>query len=248
MAHRQQSPCKRAGLLLAVRAIPAMVTIVETKSRCRSRPHPATRILFQPRSEKPECRRQLSRRKEAVIPIDSSQLRSAYPHTRRPAGRRASRPPARDTALAACRACARPATAYGLRRRPDYPMTLTTTRFAELNLDHAMLDAVEHLGYDEPTPIQEQAIPQSSPAATSSAAPRPAPARRRPSCCRSCSASASGRGRARPRRHPHARALRPDRRGRPRLRQAHAASTSWPSTAACPTSRRSRRCAAASTS
>jgi ATP-dependent RNA helicase RhlE len=32
--------------------------------------------------------------------------------------------------------------------------------FADLNLDRAMLDAVGKLGYDEPTPIQEQAIPQ----------------------------------------------------------------------------------------
>ena len=39
-------------------------------------------------------------------------------------------------------------------------MTLMTTRFADLKLDRPMLDAVERLGYTEPTPIQEQAIPQ----------------------------------------------------------------------------------------
>ena len=39
-------------------------------------------------------------------------------------------------------------------------MTLTTTSFSDLSLDRPMLDAVERLGYTQPTPIQEQAIPQ----------------------------------------------------------------------------------------
>src|SRR6059036_3368960 len=31
--------------------------------------------------------------------------------------------------------------------------------FAELGLDESLLDALRHLGYENPTPIQEQAIP-----------------------------------------------------------------------------------------
>jgi ATP-dependent RNA helicase RhlE len=42
--------------------------------------------------------------------------------------------------------------------KPDLKSDLKT--FADLNLDRAMLDAVAKLGYDEPTPVQEQAIPQ----------------------------------------------------------------------------------------
>jgi ATP-dependent RNA helicase RhlE len=42
--------------------------------------------------------------------------------------------------------------------KPDLKPDLKT--FADLNLDRAMLDAVAKLGYDEPTPVQEQAIPQ----------------------------------------------------------------------------------------
>jgi len=100
-----------------------MVTIVETKSRCRSKPRPAAEILF-----KPPIQRNLSAAgsflagKEAVIPIVPSQLRSAEPHAY--AARRASSAAAsrvRDTALAARHACVKPATAEGLRRRPTYP-------------------------------------------------------------------------------------------------------------------------------
>ena len=36
----------------------------------------------------------------------------------------------------------------------------SATGFAGLNLEPALLDAVERLGYTQPTPIQEQAIPQ----------------------------------------------------------------------------------------
>ena len=38
--------------------------------------------------------------------------------------------------------------------------TRTASRFGDLGLEGAILDAVEALGYDMPTPIQEQAIPQ----------------------------------------------------------------------------------------
>ena len=31
--------------------------------------------------------------------------------------------------------------------------------FAELGLSKSILDALTHLGYEDPTPIQEQAIP-----------------------------------------------------------------------------------------
>ena len=63
---------------------------------------------------------------------------------------------------------------------------LSTLSFAELGLEPGLLKAVHSLGYTEPTPIQEQAIPAPSPAATSSAAPRPAPARRPLSSCPPC--------------------------------------------------------------
>ena len=45
---------------------------------------------------------------------------------------------------------------------PDFTLDLKPDlkTFADLNLDRAMLDAVGKLGYDEPTPVQEQAIPQ----------------------------------------------------------------------------------------
>jgi ATP-dependent RNA helicase RhlE len=38
--------------------------------------------------------------------------------------------------------------------------TRTASRFGDLGLEGTMLDAVEALGYEMPTPIQEQAIPQ----------------------------------------------------------------------------------------
>ena len=32
--------------------------------------------------------------------------------------------------------------------------------FAELGLSEPLLEALQHLGYEQPTPIQEQAIPE----------------------------------------------------------------------------------------
>ena len=38
--------------------------------------------------------------------------------------------------------------------------------FAELGLSKPLLEALDHLGYESPTPIQEQAIPRCSPGTT----------------------------------------------------------------------------------
>ena len=59
--------------------------------------------------------------------------------------------------------------------------------FDHLGLTPELLRAVAQQGYTEPTPVQHEASPMSSPAATCSPAPRRAPARRPPSCCPSCS-------------------------------------------------------------
>ena len=53
--------------------------------------------------------------------------------------------------------------------------------FSNLGLSDKVLAAVAATGYTNPTPIQEQAIPTSSPGVTCSASPRQEPARLLPS-------------------------------------------------------------------
>ena len=74
--------------------------------------------------------------------------------------------------------------------------TNAKTGFAALGLSEALVDTVTKLGYEEPTPIQREAIPPllagPRPARRR---PRPGPARRRRSRCRCSSASRIGAGR-----------------------------------------------------
>jgi ATP-dependent RNA helicase DeaD len=65
--------------------------------------------------------------------------------------------------------------------------TDTVTTFADLGLADSLLAVLTRLGYEEPTPIQREAIPPLLEVATCSVRRRPAPARPRPSRCRCCS-------------------------------------------------------------
>ena len=60
-------------------------------------------------------------------------------------------------------------------------------RFQDLKIDEAILKAIREIGYEEPTPIQEQAIAAVL-AGRDLLGCRPAPERRRPSPFRCCSA------------------------------------------------------------
>ena len=102
----------------------------------------------------------------------------------------------------------------------DSPEAQAMATFEELGLSEPLLEALQHLGYEQPTPIQEEAIPVSSRAATSSARPRPAPARPPPSACR-CSQyiDPTTRGGAGARADPDARAVHPGDPGAARVRR-----------------------------
>src|SRR5205085_10718479 len=56
------------------------------------------------------------------------------------------------------RAARRAASSCSTRPR-SYPQSVMAT-FADLGLSKPMLEALQHLGYEQPTPIQEQAIPE----------------------------------------------------------------------------------------
>ncbi|WP_324275014.1 DEAD/DEAH box helicase [Blastococcus brunescens] len=61
------------------------------------------------------------------------------------------------------------------------------TTFEELGLRPELLAALAGLGYEEATPIQQEAIPRWWRGGTCSARPPPAPGRPQPSRCRSSS-------------------------------------------------------------
>ena len=84
----------------------------------------------------------------------------------------------------------------GARSRSFYAQALVyvdfsrpMTSFAELGLSPPVLAALEAVGYEQPSPIQEQGIRRCSRATTSSARRRPARARPPPSASRSSSTS-----------------------------------------------------------
>ena len=66
--------------------------------------------------------------------------------------------------------------------------------FAALGLEAALLTTLDTLGYEEPTPIQREAILRYWRAAISWAKPQPEPARRQPLRCRCSNASPIRRG------------------------------------------------------
>src|SRR5215211_4021054 len=69
-------------------------------------------------------------------------------------------PPADGRHLPAVRGAPRPRGSPGPQdEREAPPRSLRMTAFAELGLAPDLLDALRHLGYERPTPIQEQAIP-----------------------------------------------------------------------------------------